>query len=215
MGPAQRDRRAVPVPEPSAPALEPRCDARTPARVDAWSPRAYIGATMSLAVQSLVRAGTDVLTLTELAKRAEVDVAALQGAQRDDLTAWDVGMVTRLSRVVGVDPAVVFAGGSPPVPKLLAFLREAWGKPFGRSTRSRCAPHSHARQGYARSASSHPLPTSNAPRRARTPTGRGTPQPAESAETSATRPNRFQTCAASSRRSWACWSWRWSWRPPN
>lgn len=80
---------------------------------------------MPAAIQSLVRAGTEALSLPELAKRSQVDARALERAQAGDLAGWSVSMVARLSRAVGVDPAVALAGAPVPVPKLLAFLREA------------------------------------------------------------------------------------------
>lgn len=80
---------------------------------------------MSASIQSLVRVGADALSLPELAERSSVEVGALQRALGGDSSDWDIGMLTRLSRAVGVDPAVALVGGPLPVPKLLAFLREA------------------------------------------------------------------------------------------
>lgn len=97
--------------------------------VSPWTPdvaSAYTrGVTMPVAIQSLVRAGTEAVSLAQLAERSHVAVGALQRAQGGDLAGWDVSMVARLSRAIGVDPAVALSGAALPVPKLLAFLREA------------------------------------------------------------------------------------------
>lgn len=80
---------------------------------------------MASTLPSLIRLGTEAWPLRELAATSGIETAALQRAQRGDLSGWDVGMVVRLARLVGADPAAALSGEPLPVPKLLAFLREA------------------------------------------------------------------------------------------
>lgn len=82
---------------------------------------------MNETFRQLVLLGHEVFPSDALSVRSGIPSPLLQAARQGDFRAWDTAMVDRLSNLLGVDPALVWAGGDLLVPNLLAFLRDRWG----------------------------------------------------------------------------------------
>lgn len=80
----------------------------------------------------LLRLALEIWTVSEVAARVEITPRAVERGLLGEVEGWDTGALVRLARAVGVDPARALGGGALPVPRLVAYLREA---PSGLSAR--------------------------------------------------------------------------------
>ena len=76
-------------------------------------------------VQALIERAASA-DLHQLSAVASIDVSLLTRARQGDLTGWTTGMVERLARSAGVDPAAVWAPTALSAPPAVSFLRGSW-----------------------------------------------------------------------------------------